>query len=68
MYPFKKSQFDKEVKLPWFLLITITAIAFGAIMEFVQRDFVANRSFDIWDILADSVGSVAGFIVARKRL
>lgn len=37
--------------------ITLISIAIGIIMEFVQRDFIPNRSFDIGDIWADAAGS-----------
>ena len=49
---------------------TYTAIAtfvYGIIMEYVQRDFIPNRSFDSGDILADGVGSLAGLLFSRFR-
>jgi VanZ family protein len=49
------------------LIVVLGTIAYGVAMEFVQRDFVANRSFDVMDIMADSVGAVLGFsLVAAK--
>jgi hypothetical protein len=33
-------------------------------MEFVQRDLVANRSFEGADILADMVGSLGALAIA----
>ena len=48
-------------------IVVLGTIAYGVAMEFVQRDFVANRSFDVMDIMADSVGAVLGFaLVAAK--
>jgi VanZ family protein len=35
-------------------------------MEFVQRDFVRGRSFDVIDILFDTIGSIAGVIAVRQ--
>lgn len=67
MYPFKKSSVDHTSRLPWFLLITISTIAYGIVMEFVQRDFIPNRSFDIWDIAADSIGSFIAFGWCNKK-
>lgn len=40
-------------------IITLISIAIGVIMEFVQRNYIPNRSFDIGDIWADLAGSAA---------
>lgn len=68
MYPYKKTGIAKKSRLPWFLLIMISAIFYGIIIEFVQRDFIPNRSFDVWDIAADTVGSIAAFFWCNKKL
>lgn len=39
------------------LIVAFAALAYGIVMEFVQQNFVANRSFDLLDIAADGVGS-----------
>lgn len=39
-------------------IICGVSIALGIIMEYVQINFIPNRSFDVWDIWADVVGSV----------
>jgi VanZ family protein len=36
-------------------------------MEFVQKYFVSNRSFDIGDILADGVGSFLGSAFSIRK-
>lgn len=40
------------------LLFVLIGCAYGIIMEYVQRDFIPNRSFDGGDIIADCVGSL----------
>lgn len=40
-------------------IITLISIVIGVIMEFVQKNYVPNRSFDIGDIWADLAGSAA---------
>jgi VanZ family protein len=46
--------------------ITLLSIAIGIAMEYVQVNFIPNRSFDVWDIWADVVGSVlVMFILVR---
>lgn len=36
------------------------AIIYGLAVEFIQHYFIANRAFDVYDWLADTVGSLAG--------
>lgn len=50
-----------------FILIALIWLAYGIGMEFVQKYFVANRSFDMGDILADGVGCIAGLIFSVRR-
>ncbi|RYY62086.1 MAG: VanZ family protein [Chitinophagaceae bacterium] len=50
-----------------FIYIAIASLVYGIIMEYVQRDFIPNRSFDSGDILADGAGSLAGLLVSRFR-
>jgi VanZ family protein len=50
-----------------FLFIAIAALAYGALMEFVQKYFVVNRSFDGGDIIADGIGCVLGLLLAHGR-
>lgn len=45
------------------LIIILLSISLGVIMEFVQFNFIPNRSFDLGDIAANAGGSVlAGFV------
>lgn len=53
--------------LQLFIVITICAIGYGVAMEFVQKNWVANRSFDMGDIMADAVGAVLGFIFCKRK-
>ncbi len=51
-----------------FLFIALLSLIYGIAMEFVQRDYIPNRGFDGWDIVADAVGSLAGlYIFLRYR-
>ena len=50
-----------------FLFILLAFIAYGILIEFVQKEFIVNRSFELFDIAADTVGAVLGFIFAGKR-
>ena len=50
-----------------FITIGIFCLAYGIIMEFVQKYFVPNRSFDIGDIIADGMGAAIGVVYSIKR-
>jgi VanZ family protein len=39
------------------LAIAVLALAYGIAMEFVQKYYIPNRSFDAWDVVADGIGS-----------
>jgi VanZ family protein len=49
-----------------FLLITIAGIALGYLLELVQKYFVPNRDYDLWDVLADSIGAISGLLISLK--
>lgn len=49
-----------------FLYVFIAACVYGIVMEFVQKYFVPNRSFDIGDITADCIGAFVGYIFSMK--
>lgn len=49
-----------------FLIATLAAlfsIALGIMLEYVQRYFISNRTFDTRDVLADAAGAVTMFII-----
>jgi len=52
-YPFFKTNIGSIYP---FIIIAICVISYGVIMEFVQKFFVFERSFDFFDMLADSAG------------
>ena len=72
---------DKAVHAGLFLLLAgAAALRFGAVpvvlavvlayavgSEVVQGLLLAERSGDVWDVLADAVGAVAGWQLVRRR-
>ncbi len=50
-----------------FITIAVIFLCYGIAMEFVQRYFVINRSFDMGDIIADAIGCAAGLIFSTRR-
>ena len=62
-----RMQFEKKKLERIFLLIAIAWLAYGIGMEFVQKYCIANRSFDLGDIIADGVGCVTGLFYSKMR-
>ncbi len=54
---------DKKIRRRFFLIFIIACL-YGTAMEYVQKYFIPNRDFDLYDILSDVIGSFAGYIVA----
>lgn len=55
-----------SVHVLWmFLLVFLISCIYGIAMEYVQQYWVANRSFETGDILADIVGSMGGWLIYR---
>ena len=48
------------------MLVALLALGYGTGMEFVQKYFVANRSFDPGDIAADAGGCLLGLVVSLR--
>jgi VanZ family protein len=46
-------------------LLIILTFAYGIAVEFFQKNFIPNRSFDRGDILADLGGSLIGYLVTQ---
>jgi hypothetical protein len=59
--------FNTEKLKRVFVFLALVWLAYGIGMEFVQKYFVANRSFDAGDIVADGVGCLAGLLYSLKR-
>ena len=67
MYPIKRSSFSIKEKIQFFIRISLALSIWGLTIEFIQKYYVPNRSFDLWDWAADTVGIVIAFIFLRKK-
>ena len=63
----KKKWVDLRKLRQSFLIIGLSCLCYGIIMEFIQKYFIPNRSFDGGDIIADAVGCTIGFLYSAKR-
>jgi VanZ family protein len=59
-YPFLKAgRTDKKI----FVLISLCGVLYGVIMEFVQKFFAYERSFDFFDMVADGIGCMVALLL-----
>ena len=59
---------NKKYTKPTYLIIFLIACIYGTAMEFVQKYFIPNRDFDLYDILADVVGALGGYLIVRLTI
>ena len=57
----------QSLTLTYILLFVLLGSLYGVVMEYVQLYFVANRSFDGGDIVADIIGALLGGAFAYWR-
>ena len=62
-YPFISKQVASKKLL---IKICTSFIIYGVLMEFVQKFWASERTFDGWDMLADATGCCAGFLVSNS--
>ena len=55
-YPITLKQIPSSRKKSWFWVVTLAGIGYGTAMEFVQKNWIPNRSFELLDIGADTFG------------
>jgi hypothetical protein len=67
-WPFYKSGFSNEKRINYFIKIAISASIWGLTIEFIQRFYIAGRSFDLLDWAADSLGALIALLFCRKKL
>ena len=47
----------------WLVIFCLFSISLGIALEFVQLYFIPNRDFDIWDIVADTLGAIVFSVI-----
>lgn len=68
IYPiYKKLVMPLTVKKNWAIKITISAIIWGLTTELIQGFFIADRSFDIYDLAADTAGILVAYNWCRVK-
>jgi VanZ family protein len=64
--PFNRRVLSYRGKTGWMIRLGLWALAYGIVMEFVQKYLVAFRSFDLVDIVFDLVGCLIGMLFCLK--
>ena len=62
-----RKRYSRAIERQLLISVVLASMVYGVVMEFVQMYFVSNRSFDLWDIVADATGCLAGYIFCLVR-
>jgi VanZ family protein len=62
-----RPNFDSKKLKQAFIIIGLIGLGYGVAMEFVQKYFIPNRSFDISDMAADGIGCLLGVIFSTRK-
>lgn len=57
-----RTSFDRKWKY-YNVLLLFLALIYGILVEIIQHNWVPNRDFDPWDVVADLAGSILGYLV-----
>ena len=67
IYPVAKLPIANKAKKSTAIKIVISVCIWGLATEFIQKYFIPDRSFDIFDWLADSFGGVIAYLWCRLK-
>lgn len=59
-----------SANLRWLLIMFVTSVFLGWLVEYIQGHYIPNRTQDIVDIAADATGGIAGivfFVILYRR-
>jgi len=65
-WPLLNTTILRSARLKWLLVVAVVGVGYGIAMEFVQKYYVINRSFEYGDILADIGGCLLGWWLGKK--
>ncbi len=67
-FPLKKRLISVAKIKQWFWIISLSGIAYGTAIEFIQKNWIPNRSFELLDIVADSTGCLLALLISYRKL
>ena len=65
--PLHKSDYSTQKRINYFIKIALAVCLWGLTTEFIQRFYVAGRSFDLLDWAADSFGALIALWFCKKK-
>ncbi|HEX2683505.1 MAG TPA: VanZ family protein [Ferruginibacter sp.] len=68
IYPVSRTSLPVPIKKNIALKIAIAACIWGLTTEFIQKFFIPDRSFDLFDLAADCLGVLLAYAWCRKKL
>ncbi len=63
---FRYLYFKENVKLIHKVILVLIAISLGIVIEFIQGYYTTTRQADVWDAIANSIGSIVGILLASN--
>ncbi|MCU0322217.1 MAG: VanZ family protein [Chitinophagaceae bacterium] len=66
-YPIHQIVESFSNKKKYYFIFCLVFCLYGVAIEFIQRDYIPNRSFDLGDIIADCVGCITALVYALKK-
>ena len=67
-FDYTRRERQHKLSLPVSLWIFLITVALGGFIELAQGTELVNRGCDIWDFVADSLGSVIAFAISRPLM
>ena len=67
IYPVSRSSLTLVIKKNTAIKIVMAACIWGLTTEFIQRFFIPDRSFDLFDLAADSFGALIAYTWCRVK-
>lgn len=67
MLPVAFSSVPVQCKKHWFIKVAIATALWGLAAELIQKYFIPMRSYDMVDLLANSLGAIIAFIYFKAK-
>jgi len=67
-FPIKKRITNVAKIKKWFWIVSLSGICYGIAIEFIQENWIPNRSFELLDIVADSTGCLFALLISYRKL
>ena len=59
---FVETKEKNSLRIKYFIILALSLIFFGIVIEVIQETLTVNRSSDVFDALANSIGVILGII------